>query len=261
MVDSVEAQRARVFGEHQLFSTGPSARLRFTPGRPLTGAVAFAAEHLRPDDVLLDVGGGAGRMALALAPRCREVVNVDPAEAMLQACRDAAAEAGIANVRTVASTWPADGLEGDLVLSFNVVFYVPDVVPFVRGLHRAARRRVVLGLRAVPMPNRYDGLFRLVYGEPIAHYPTYRELLPVLWDLDLLPDVAVVPEPAPAASTPEAAVEDALRGVWIHPRDRDRARPLLTAHFDELFVATPAGYEIRLGQDPRQVLVTWTTGD
>jgi hypothetical protein len=80
-----------------------------------------------------------------------------------------------------------------------------------------------------------------------------------MWDLGLLPDVRVVVETTPVAATPQDAIKDTLRGVWIHPRDRDRARPLLMAHFDELFAATEAGYELRLGQDPRQVLVTWST--
>lgn len=46
---------------------------------------------------LLDVGCGAGRLALELAPRCREVFGIDIAESLLERARDSAREKGIAN--------------------------------------------------------------------------------------------------------------------------------------------------------------------
>ena len=50
------------------------------------------------DDVALDVAGGSGQLALALAPRLSSVTVVDATEAMLEQGRNAAADAGIANV-------------------------------------------------------------------------------------------------------------------------------------------------------------------
>lgn len=47
---------------------------------------------------VLDVGCGAGRIALEIAPRCREVVGIDIAESLLDRARSAAREAGISNV-------------------------------------------------------------------------------------------------------------------------------------------------------------------
>jgi len=38
--------------------------------------------YVRPDDVMVDVGGGTGRLELPLALRCREVVIVDPSQGM-----------------------------------------------------------------------------------------------------------------------------------------------------------------------------------
>ena len=48
---------------------------------------------------VLDVGCGAGRIALEIAPRCRELVGIDIAESLLDRARSAALEAGISNVR------------------------------------------------------------------------------------------------------------------------------------------------------------------
>jgi SAM-dependent methyltransferase len=48
---------------------------------------------------VLDVGCGAGRIALEIAPRCRELVGIDIAESLLDRARSAAREAGVSNVR------------------------------------------------------------------------------------------------------------------------------------------------------------------
>src|SRR5215208_1784419 len=54
--------------------------------------------YIEPDDVVLDVGGGAGRY-LPLARRCREYVNVEPAAGMGAQFEAAVREAGIENAR------------------------------------------------------------------------------------------------------------------------------------------------------------------
>jgi ubiquinone/menaquinone biosynthesis C-methylase UbiE len=52
----------------------------------------------RPDDLVVDLGAGTGLLALALAPRVRELVAVDISERMLERLDDAAAADGVSNV-------------------------------------------------------------------------------------------------------------------------------------------------------------------
>jgi len=55
------------------------------------------AERLA-EATVLDVGTGAGRIALALAPLCRRVVGIDTAAAALEQARRRAGAAGITNI-------------------------------------------------------------------------------------------------------------------------------------------------------------------
>jgi hypothetical protein len=80
-----------------------------------------------------------------------------------------------------------------------------------------------------------QALFRLVYGAEQAPVPGYRELLPVLWELGILPDVHVLPgvPQVPGGNmgtrlsqTPEDAVQLALQGQWLGPQEHARARRL-----------------------------------
>jgi SAM-dependent methyltransferase len=50
------------------------------------------------DKIVLDVGTGSGRLALAIAPRCRRVIGIDVDTTALQMARRRAVETGSANV-------------------------------------------------------------------------------------------------------------------------------------------------------------------
>lgn len=118
-------------------------------------------------------------------------------------------------------------------------------------MEAAARRRVLITVRSVPGPNLRAALFRLVYGEEQLPAPGYRELLLVLWEMGILPDVRVLPGTRLGVGcavetglpqTREQAVEMALQGGWLRPEDRERARGVIEARYDELFAASPEGF-------------------
>src|SRR5262245_32578095 len=271
-IDAVQAQRARLHGAPPLADpwAGPVARrFRADPHRQLDANLDVLASYTRPEDVLIDVGGGAGRVALPLALRCREVITVDASPGMGAEFTAAAAEAGITNARFVHSNWlEAEGFQGDVALTSNVTYFVRDIVRFVEKLAAAARRRVMMTVWSVPNPNQSSPLFHLVYGEEQAAAPGHRELLPVLWDLGILPDVRVLlgvpqvqggPLGAQLPQTPEDAVQLALQGQWLAPHDQARARQLIEEHFAELFAPSPQGFRLLWRQQAREILITWET--
>lgn len=262
-IDAVNAQRRRVRGEEPAadrWAGRTARRFRMDPHRELHANLQIIASYVQPDDVVVDVGGGAGRVCLPLALRCREVINVDPSPAMGAEFEDCAAEAGITNARYVRADWlAAEGVAGDVVLAANVTYFVRDIVPFVEKMAAAARRRVMITVWSIPPPDQNAKLFRLIYGEEQEPVPSYRELLPVLWELGILPDVRVLPEPflagAQLPQTREEAVSRALEVIGVD--DEPRARAPIGAHFDELFAPSPEGFRPLWLPDVRELVITW----
>src|SRR5262245_27094803 len=270
-IDAVRAQRARLHGAPPDDPWGgPVARrFRYNPHRALDANLAVLASYVRPEDVLIDVGGGAGRVALPLSLHCREVITVDASPGMGAEFVAAAAEASIPNARFIHANWlEAEGVQGDVALTANVTYFVRDIVCFIEKLVTAARRRAMITVWSVANPNQSAPLFHLVYGEEPAPVPGYRELVPVLWELDILPDVHVLPgvPPVPGGpmgaqmpQAPDDAVQLALQGQWLGPHDHDRARRLIEERFAELFAPSPAGFRPLWRQSAREVLITWET--
>ncbi len=82
----------------------------------------------RGDDVAVDLGAGTGLLALALAPRVRELVAVDISERMLERLDDAAIAEGLQNVDTLVGDLrrlPLEDESATLVVS-NYAFHHLD---------------------------------------------------------------------------------------------------------------------------------------
>ncbi len=103
---------------------------------------------LPPGGSLLDVGAGTGRASLPLAVEGWALTAVEKNPGMAQGLREEAQRLGV-EVTVVEGAWPdvADEAgEHDVAMAAHVVYDVQDIAPFVRALHGAARRAVVLEL-------------------------------------------------------------------------------------------------------------------
>jgi hypothetical protein len=272
LIDAVESQRDWLQGPiiPDYWGGETAKRFRADPKRRMDDNFGILAAFVRPDDVFVDAGGGAGRFSLPMALRCHQVINVDPSLGMGQEFDESAADAGIDNASFVLSDWlDVDGVEGDVVHAAHVTYFVRDITRFVANLESAARRRVIINLASVAGPMLNAKLFKMVYEEEQTLVPSYAYLLPALWEMGILPDVRFlpqgttfdgVPRPPEFPQTKEEAVEVALAGIWLAPQHRDRADRVVRENFDELFQQEPEGLVPQWMPDIRQVLITWEPG-
>ncbi len=266
MIDAAAAQR-RELGLSALDAARWSRHApsyRFDPHRPLDPNLARLAELVRADDHVIDVGGGAGRIGLPLALRSRALTNVEPAPGMGEAFLALAAEAGIANASLVPAGWLDANVEGDAVISVDVVYFVREIDEFVRKLDCAATRRAAIWIWSPTPPARNARLFEIAYAVEQARAPDHRELLPVLWEAGLLPEVRLLPEPfawpeqAALPASAEEAVDFALGEVEAAEVTGAAAR--VAERLDELFTQESGGHWRPNWRPHLQgLLITWET--
>jgi hypothetical protein len=274
-VDAVLAQRTRLRGPQppgDLFAGLPSDHplVKADPRRPLDPNLRIIASYIQSDDVIVDVGGGAGRISLPLALRCREVLNIEPSAAMGAGFRSNAALAGVGNARVVEGDWiQADPPLGTIALVNHVTYLTREIVPFIRKLERVGARRVLITVNDPPPPSWQRVLFKLVHGEAEVVVPGHVELVNVLWELGILPDIRVLPlhaaRPIIPAPTREAAIAGRVAAFggdqwsfWPLGLDLEqRLRAILESRFDELFASGPEGFVPRFITPGREILITW----
>jgi hypothetical protein len=268
MVAAYDAQQARLVPRDDAWA-GLAQFFKLDPHRPLDPLLEKIASYVQPDDALIDVGGGAGRLSLPLALRCRDVVIIDPSPGMGEAFQNALEGSGINNARFVCQDWLAcSGFEGDVALVTHVTYFVRQIAPFVEKLHSATKRRVIVGARSTPPPNQFAPFFRLVHNEEMALVPGPQELLPVLEEMGIAAELTDVgPAGLPATfkigQTREEAVqfevETAGRGGGLKPGDEERLARLIDQDFDDLFAKTERGFMRNSMLDARDLLITWET--
>lgn len=275
-VAAVEAQLDRIFGSVPEDFWGRYAayfKPRLDPRRELTPDLDLIASFINAEDVLIDVGGGGGRCSLPIALRCREVINIEPSPEACAVFRESAAKSGIANARCIQTRWPVSGVEGDITLVVNVTYYMRNIVPFIEALEAASGRRVMIVVNSWTALYQYADLFKVAHGEEMEQWPNFPELLPVLWEMGILPDVRVLPPRPDLTGTewPETtgqAVELALAGLSpahslgrkVRAEDQEAVRARVEAHFEELFGRSGAERRPIRWEDQRDLLITWVTG-
>ncbi len=206
---------------------------------------------------VLDVGGGAGRLAVPLALKCASVTVVDPSESMLAQLQLGVDEERLENVSVVQSEWESADVEArDLVLCAHVVYGVADIDRFVSKLEQHASRMVAL-VSFVDAPQSYlSGLWEAVHGEPRITLPSLPELAGVLWELGIYPDIAMVPsKPARTFESPDEALQELTRWLFVgdNPVKEERLRAVLP---DSLERATD-GLIISGSKPVQQGVLTW----
>ncbi len=235
---------------------------RFDPNRLPEMYIREVIRRMEMDDEVIEVGGGAGRVGLPLALRAKSLRNIEPSAAMREQFRLAVWQHDIKNAEAVASAWPmSEPISADVVVTADVTYFISEIEPFLLALHRAARRRVAILTWTVPPPNVNAELFHIAFEEAQAPSPGFRELMQVLWEMGIVPDVLVL-EDEPFAWPERRPTNDdeALQFLFseLTPRDEAKAAERLRPRIGELFMRDDA-YFPTWRTPSRAMLLTWRT--
>lgn len=256
-VHHAQSLRAQGGVEQKDFWAPLAASFHSDPRRTDDPVLERLARDVRPDWTVMDVGGGAGRYALPLALRCRHVTVVEPSESMVKALREAASDSGIHNLSIVQDQWEEARVgPADMVLCSHVLYGVPDVQRFVQKLDSHARRLVLVLLFMESPQSHLSPLWKRVHGEERIDLPGMRDLLPVLWELGIYPDLEMLEESdSPPFDSHDTALERLRQRLYVKPgtvADRRLAQAM-----EELLEETPNGFTVKGARPRRLALASW----
>lgn len=234
-------------------------------------AFHFKADPRRADDAVLnrlrrevgreatvlDVGGGAGRFALPLALACRHVTVVEPSPTMVQWLHEGARELGLSNLSIIQGAWEDTAADPqDLALCAYVLHEVTEIEMFVRKLTSHAKRRVVI-LEHMESPDSLVApVWEAVHGEELAKTPSAPDLLGVLGEMNISPDVEMFEAPGPETVQSHDEALQVLRHL-LYVKPATAQDQVLQAAMDELLVDTPHGLTLRGARPGSQALISW----
>lgn len=176
-----QAERWREGAPGSDFYAPVAASFKADPRRTDEPALDRLRELAVPGETWLDIGAGGGRYALPLALIAREVIAVDPSQAMLGVLKEAMEETGIHNIRITHGRWPLpERPTADVALMAHVGYDIEEVGPFLDAMEDSAERLCVAILldrapSAVAQP-----AWPLIHGEPRIPLPGLAEFLTVL---------------------------------------------------------------------------------
>ena len=259
-VEGHHAQSIKAMGEAGPptdFWRGSAPAFRADPKRTDDMVLNRLKQELSADQTLLDVGGGAGRFAVALALGCRSVTVAEPSQSMLEQLDEVLKEAGITNVASVQGNWEDVEVEAaDVVLCSHVVYGVVDMVPFIQKLASHARDKVLV-LSFVDSPQAHLApLWEPVHGEERINLPALPEFVNVLWELGIYPDVEMIEVAGRQSFESRESALDQLRiRLWVAPESEADRR--LQNAVDGMLEDICDGFSIRGARPRRQGLISW----
>jgi len=210
---------------------------------------------VKPTDSVLDVGAGAGRYAFAIAPLVAQVTAVEPSGGMRAAFEQEAKARGLDNVRLVPGSWDEAQVEPhDVAFVANVLYFVPDAIPFVEKLDRSGTRACFIFHRVEELATALGPLGVEIRGRrpPEA---SFIELYNLLFSMGIRPDVTLVRPPFSARyGSMDEGVEEAHQFLDIPADDRsqdDRIRGVLS----EVLVERDG--QLGFARSPQMAILSW----
>ena len=227
--DRLQVDRHREVSDGADFYRPVTSLFRADPRRtdePMLDALLALAD---PDDTWLDIGAGAGRYALPLALRVREVIAVEPSDGMRSVLEELALEHGIANVRTIDDRWPpapagpGPVIHADVALIAHLGYDIEAIGPFLDAMDAAAGRLCVAILMDRQPSSIADPFWPPIHDEERVALPALPEFLDLLTARGRQPSVIRFPREPRSVDSFEELHAFVRRQLWLAsggPKDR-----------------------------------------
>ena len=217
---SIAAQQN--FDPNQDFWEGMAQNFKDDPFRKGDPVIDMLEQEFAECRTLVDIGGGAGRLALPLSLSREAVTVVDSSKSMLLELQDSCEEAKIENVSSVFGLWEdavIDIHEG--ALCSHVTYGIENIGKFLENVNQYASQRVVI-IAFMKSPQAHlESLWREVHEEERVHLPGVPELMDVLWQLGIAPELNIIEHLGPHIYGSEKdAISDLRRRLYVNQGTR-----------------------------------------
>lgn len=206
---------------------------------------------------VLDVGCGAGTLALPLSRLVASVTAVDFSAVMLELLRNRCLEEGVSNITTIRASWSDDwealgiGTYDVVIASRSLVAY--DLRDAVLKLDRAARRRVHVSSLVGDGP--HDRRIYQAVGRPFTPGPDYIYLYNLLYQMGIRASVNFIPSREWKAYK---TLEDAVDGTsWMLKDILPEELKLLREYLASVLVPHEGKLRFPEPKVVRWAMITW----
>ena len=252
---SIAAQQN--FDPNQDFWEGMAQNFKDDPFRKGDPVIDRLEQEFAECRTLVDIGGGAGRLALPLSLSRGAVTVVDSSKSMLLELQDSCEEAKIENVSSVFGLWEdavIDIHEG--ALCSHVTYGIENIGKFLENVNQYASKRVVI-IAFMKSPQAHlESLWREVHEEERVHLPGVPELMDVLWQLGIAPELNIIEHLGPHIYGSEKdAISDLRRRLYVN--QGTRKDEILTRVLKSDLKPTEQGMELANSDGRISCLISW----
>ncbi len=252
---SIAAQQN--FDPNQDFWEGMAQNFKDDPFRKGDPVIDRLEQEFAECRTLVDIGGGAGRLALPLSLSREAVTVVDSSKSMLLELQDSCEEAKIENVSSVFGLWEdavIDIHEG--ALCSHVTYGIENIGKFLENVNQYASKRVVI-IAFMKSPQAHlESLWREVHEEERVHLPGVPELMDVLWQLGITPELNIIEHLGPHIYGSEKdAISDLRRRLYVN--QGTRKDEILTRVLKSDLKPTEQGMELANSDGRISCLISW----
>ena len=252
---SISAQQN--FDPNQDFWEGMAQNFKDDPFRKGDPVIDRLEQEFAECGTLVDIGGGAGRLALPLSLSREAVTVVDSSKSMLLELQDSCEEAKIENVSSVFGLWEDASIDiHEGALCSHVTYGIENIGKFLENVNRYATKRVVI-IAFMKSPQAHlESLWREVHGEERVHLPGVPELMDVLWQLEIAPELNIIEHLGPHIyGSEQDAISDLRRRLYVN--QGTRKDDILTRVMKSDLKPTDQGMELANSDGRISCLISW----